>query len=84
MINRKTGNLDWLTIDQLSLVTLAKEIEAETKTEAQNSKTNSVKNAYRTEENKPFRSLLFRLRFTAFAWNFVLPSLSPLPSSSLV
>ena len=32
----------------------------------------------------PFRSLLFRLRFTGFVWNFVLPSLSPLASPSLM
>ena len=59
--------------------TLATETEAETKTGARNP-IQTLQNGDGTEENKPFGSLAFRLCFTGFVWNFVLPSPSPLPS----
>ena len=54
-----------------------------TETEARNS-IQTLSNGNGTEENH--LSVLFcsRLRFTGFVWDFVLPSLSPLPSPSLV
>ena len=67
--------------------TLATETEAETEAETKTGARNPIQtlqNGDGTEENKPFRSLAFRLCFTGFVWNFVLPSLSPSPLPSLV
>ena len=63
--------------------TLATATEAETKTGARNP-IQTLQNGDGTEENKPFRSLAFRLCFTGFVWNFVLSSPSPSPLPSLV
>ena len=79
---KKRGNLEScggknvrtrLVLSIKAWFTLATETEAETETKARNS-IQALLNGDGMEENGKVCLLLFRLRFTGFVWDFVLPS----------